>query len=58
MVNDDNIDRNQVREREFQGLDSGVAPARGKLSLVAGKVSDRNDALCCPEQQPPKTSAP
>lgn len=58
MVNYDNIDRNQVRERECQGLDSGMAPARGKLSLVGGKVSDRNDALWCTEQQPPKMSAP
>lgn len=45
MVNSDKMDRNQVREREFQVLDSGMAPALGKLSLLGGKVSERNDAL-------------
>lgn len=40
VVNYDKMDRNQVSERGFQGLDTGMAPALGKLSF-----SERNDAL-------------
>lgn len=45
MVNYDKMDRNQVREREFQVLDSGMAPALGKLSWWEEK-SVKETLLC------------
>lgn len=41
MVHYDKWDRDQVSEREFQGLDSDMAPVLGKLSLVGGQVSEK-----------------
>lgn len=45
MVNYDKMDRNQVREREFQVLVSGMAPALGKLSWWEEK-SVKETLLC------------
>lgn len=53
MVNYDKMDRNQVREREFQVLDSGMAPALGKLSWWEEK-SVKETMLCGAQNNSPQ----